>query len=194
MSIRTAATGVLAALAAAAGLFAPAAASARQVLAAPPAYARPGACYAHVRRAARYAPPPGPRGAWRLTPPGPGQPGPTWCFVTEPGGPPVLLRPAVDGWVRVPCPRPRHVVHRPRPHPCGCRPAPRRHLRPHPRPHPRPVHLRPHAPCCIAPARVCCLLPTTPPPPPVVVYPAFNPALGYGRPGPKVLSWPGKTG
>ncbi|MBE7217444.1 MAG: hypothetical protein INR64_03140 [Caulobacteraceae bacterium] len=177
-------------LAAAVGAVAVAApaAQAHEMLGAPPAYAQPGACYAHVRRAAQYAPPPGPHGAWRLTPAGPGQPGPTWCFVTEPGGPPVLLRPAVDGWIRVRCPH--RVVVRPHPRPkvhrvrCTCRPV---HHRPRPRPRPAP------RPCCVAPPPApCCLRPTTPPPPPVVVLHPYNPAAYYGAPGPRVLTWDGK--
>ena len=193
MSIRSAM--LLIAAAATAGAAAPTAASAHALLAAPPAYAHSGACYAHVRRAPRYAPPPGPRGAWRLTPPRPGEPGPTWCFVTEPGGPPVLLDAGVDGWIRVACTHP--VAHRPRPRPrpvrrphrhaCGCRPTPHR------RPHLRHVVLRP-APCCTAPPpRPCCLRPTTPPPPPVVLIQPYNPAAHYGE-GPRVLTWGGKRG
>ena len=183
---------LLAAAMGAAAVSAPA--QAHEILAAPPAYAHPGACYAHVRRPARYAPPPGPRGAWRLTPPGPGQPGPTWCFVTEPGGPPVLLDPGVDGWIRVACPHKAVVRVRPRPRPhhvrCGCRPVRHRaHVVHHPRPAPRP---RP-APCCIAPPPApCCLRPTSPPPPPVVILHPYNHASHYGEPGVRALSWSGK--
>ena len=59
MSIRTAPP-IAAALALAATLSAPlaSAAHAQEVLSAPWAYATPGACYAHVRRAPRYAPAP----------------------------------------------------------------------------------------------------------------------------------------
>lgn len=195
MIIRTAlALAASAAAVAVAVAAAPAAADAHTLLAAPPVHARPGACYAHVRSAARYAPPPGPHGAWRLTPGAPGEPGPRWCFVSVPGGPPVLLSPGRDGWVRVPCaPRPRP---HPRPHP-RVRPV-AHHVRHHPvvhhhrpRPHPAPP---PHVCCVRPPPPPCCLRPTTPPPPPVVILRAPNPAAYYGQPGPHVLHWGGKTG
>lgn len=199
------AAAVLAALAfaAPAGLAGPASAA---MLAAPPAHARPGACYAHVRQAARYAPPPGPRSSWRLSPPPPGAPGPVWCLVSEPAGPPVQVQAEREGWVRVACATGRPAHHRRR------RPAPR------PRAHP-PVRVRARvrrpapprllpvryapAPCCAAPPPPCCQAvrppccirgPLPPAPPPVVILPVYNPAARYGEPGPHVLRWPGKTG
>lgn len=177
-------------------------AAAHELLAAPPAYARPGVCYADVRRAARYAPPPGPRSSWRLSPPPPGAPGPVWCLVSEPAGPPVQLQAEQEGWVRVACAtgrpaRRRRVVHHAVVHHA------RVHVRPR-RPAPHLVHVRYAPPCCVAPppppccrvaVATCCIRGPAPPvPPPVVIIPAYNPAAQYGLPGPRVLRWPGKTG
>ncbi len=145
------------------------------LLAAPPAHARAGQCYAHVHKAARYAPPPVPGAHWRLSPPPPGSPGPVWCLTFDAASPPQLISLARDGWIRVRCgpPRVARVRH---------------HRRVHAQRPPPPVY-------AVAPPPVgpCCLLAQAagPPPPPVVILPAPRP---YSPPSPagRWLTWPGK--
>lgn len=73
------------------------------LLAAPPAHAPAGVCYAHVTAAAEYGPPPEPGAHWRLSPPPPGAPGPVWCLVFDPAAPAPLIALKRDGWIRVLC-------------------------------------------------------------------------------------------
>ncbi len=64
-----------------------------------------GECYAQVRYAPTYAPPPtGPEYVWRQAPAPPGAPGPVWCLTVQPfPNQPVQVSPARLGWVRVLC-------------------------------------------------------------------------------------------
>ena len=145
------------------------------LLAAPPAHARAGQCYAHVRKAARYAPPPMPGAHWTLNPPPPGAPGPVWCLTFDAAAPPQVISLAREGWIRVSC-GPRRIAH----------------VQPH---HHRPRFVAPTPVIAPPPLRVnpCCLLAASagPPPPPVVILPAPRP---YSPPSPagRWLSWPGK--
>ncbi len=64
-----------------------------------------GECWAQVKYAAQYAPPPsGPEYVWTRQPGPPGSPGPIWCLTVQPmPGRPVMTSPERYGWVRVLC-------------------------------------------------------------------------------------------
>ena len=64
-----------------------------------------GECWAQVRYAAQYAPPPsGPEYVWTRQPGPPGAPGPIWCLTVQPlPNRPIMVSPERYGWVRVLC-------------------------------------------------------------------------------------------
>lgn len=87
------------------------------ILAAPPADAPPGVCYAHVRvpGATVMAPPRVVGAHWTQSPPPPGAIGPVWCLTPDLVGAHPIQLPDREGWIRVECAPP------PRP-PCCRRP------------------------------------------------------------------------
>ena len=75
------------------------------LLAAPPADAPPGVCYAHVRVPGRTVTgPPEVGGAhWELRPPPPGAIGPVWCLVPDAPRARTMVMPEREGWIQVEC-------------------------------------------------------------------------------------------
>lgn len=75
------------------------------LVAAPPADAPPGVCYAHVRVPGRtVAGPPVVGGAhWEHRPPPPGAIGPVWCLVPDAPRAGLTVMPDREGWIRVEC-------------------------------------------------------------------------------------------